>query len=314
MTLGEGIGSHKTLMSFSMDKSPGVPFNYCGLDPHLSDFERSEVLIWPVPYEKTVSYGRGTRGGPAAIIDASRYLEIYDEEIGGETAAIGIHTLPVIDAEPEPDIMIPNLEREAGKLLRSGKFLCTLGGEHSISAPIVRAFQKNFPNLSVLQIDAHADLRDSYEGSPLSHASTMRRVLETCPAVQVGIRSLSAEEARAIPHLPTRVFFAKDIVGRTDWVESAVAALTSDVYLTVDIDGLDPSLVPSTGTPEPGGMTWAEVLALIRTLALRRRVVGMDLVELCGSPGDNASSFLAAKLIYKTLGYIFRNSIRPLDS
>jgi agmatinase len=174
---------------------------------------------------------------------------------------------------------------------------------------VVRAFREKFSKLSVLQIDAHADLRDSYDGTPHSHASVMRRVVEVCPAVQVGIRSLSIEEARAIPQLPTRVFYAKDITGRMDWIESAVSALTDDVYLTIDIDGFDPSLAPATGTPEPGGLSWNEVLGLIRTLAAKRNVVGMDLVELSGSGESNASSFLAAKLIYKTLGYIFRKRI-----
>jgi agmatinase len=288
-----------------MNQPTDLPFVFGGLEPHLSAFENAKVLIWPVPYERTVSYGQGTHEGPDAIIDASRYMELYDEEIGVETASIGIHTLPAIETDRDPDEMMPALEHEAKNLLRSGKFLCTLGGEHSITPPVVRAFREKFPKLSVLQIDAHADLRDSYEGTKLSHAAAMRRVVEVCPAVQVGIRSLSAEEARAIPSLPTRICWAKDIAGRTDWVESAVDALTEDVYLTIDIDGLDPSLVPSTGTPEPGGLMWYEVLALLRTLAKKRRVVGMDLVELCKSPMSNAPSFLAAKLIYKTLGYIF---------
>jgi agmatinase len=269
-------------------------------------------LIWPVPFEKTVSYGRGTKDGPAAIIDASRYMELYDEEIGGEVSEAGIHTLPAIDAGLDLEQMMAALQREAENLLQTGKFLCMLGGEHSISAPVVRAIRERFQNLSVLQIDAHADLRAEYDGTPHSHACAMRRILEVCPAVQAGIRSLSKEEALAIPHLPTRVFYAKDIAGRTDWIDRAVDSLTDDVYLTIDIDGLDPSLVPATGTPEPGGLTWYEVLSLIRTAAARRNIVGMDLVELCGSPGSNASSFLAAKLIYKTLGYVFREQIPRL--
>ncbi len=295
-----------------MTESATLPFVFGGLEPPASEFENSKVLIWPVPYEKTVTYGSGTGEGPAAIIDASRHMELYDEELGAETAKIGIHTLPAFSADLEPEKMMPALQREAHRLLKTRKFLCILGGEHSISAPVVRAFCEEFPNLSVLQIDAHADLRDSYDGTPCSHASTMRRILEVCPAVQVGIRSLSAEEACAIPRLPTRVFYAKDIAGRMDWIDSAVNALTEDVYLTVDVDGFDPSLVPSTGTPEPGGLTWNEVLGLIRVLALKRNVVGMDLVELCGSPAGNASSFLSAKLIYKTLGYIFQKQIPPL--
>ncbi len=296
-----------------MTQSADVPFVFGGIEPHLSAFENSKVLIWPVPFEKTVSYGRGTREGPTAIIDASRYMEIYDEEIGGETATIGIHTLPAIDVEREAEEMMTALQREAQRLLRTGRFLCMLGGEHSISAPVVRAFREKFPRLSVLQIDAHADLRDSYEGTQYSHASTMRRVLEVCPAVQVGIRSLSAEEARVIPHLPTHVFYAKDITGWTGWVDNAVDLLTEDVYLTIDIDGLDPSLVPATGTPEPGGLMWNEVLTLIRALAVKRNVVGMDLVELCRSITSNVSSFVSAKLIYKTLGYVFQKQIPQLD-
>lgn len=295
-------------------QEPAVSAGYGGLEPALAGRENAKVLIWPVPFEKTVSYGGGTKGGPAAIIDASRYMEIYDEEIGGETARIGIHTLPAMNAEREPEEMIPALEAEAGTLLKTGKFICMLGGEHSITGPVVRAFAGQFPKLSVLQIDAHADLRESYEGTPHSHASAMRRVVEVCPAVQVGIRSLSIEEARAIPSLPTRIFYAKDIAGRTDWVDSAVDALSENVYVTIDIDGLDPSLVPATGTPEPGGLAWYEVLALLRTVAAKRNVVGMDLVELCGPSPSNASAFLAAKLIYKTLGYVFRKHIPALGS
>jgi len=291
-----------------MSESANLPFVYGGLEPPQSDFETARVLIWPVPFEKTVSYGHGTKLGPEAIIDASRNLELYDEEIGGETCMIGIHTLPPIDAEREAGEMMAALKSEAARLIDSGKFVCMLGGEHSITPPVVHAHAQKFENLSVLQIDAHADLRESYDGTPFSHASAMRRVVEKCPAVQVGIRSLSAAEARAIPSLSTRVFFAKDIVGKTDWIDRAIDALTPNVYLTIDIDGLDPSLVPDTGTPEPGGLGWYEALALIRKLAEKRNVVGMDCVEVSGGR-SNLTPFVASKLIYKTLGYVFRGSI-----
>ena len=164
-----------------------------------------------------------------------------------------------------------------------------------------------------MQIDAHADLRDSYEGTPLSHASTMRRIVEVCPAVQVGIRSISTEEVLAVPTLNTQIFYAKDIVGCSDWVERAANSLTEYVYLTIDIDGLDPGLVPFTGTPEPGGLQWYEVLNLIRQLARSRNIVGMDLVELCRPKGNNAASILAAKLIYKTLGSVFEREIPRIN-
>ena len=289
------------------------PMNFLGLEPPLSDFANARVLVWPVPFEKTVSYGSGAGEGPAAIIEASRYIEHYDEDFGGETAQIGIHTLPAINTDYEPDEMMPLLEQRAAELIATGKFLCMLGGEHSISAPVVRVMFKKYPRLSVMQIDAHADLRNSYEGTPLSHASTMRRIVEVCPAVQVGIRSISTEEILAVPTLHTQIFYAKDITGRSDWVERAVKSLTEDVYLTIDIDGLDPSLVPFTGTPEPGGLQWYEVLNLIRHLARSRNIVGMDLVELCRPKGNNAASVLAAKLIYKTLGSVFEREIPNIN-
>ena len=182
-----------------------------------------------------------------------------------------------------------------------------IGGEHSVSAPVIRAHAEKYPNRSVLQIDAHADLRDTYDGTPHSHASIMARVVTDLriPAVQVGIRSISVDEARVIDELPTRIFWAKDIVGRNDWWDDAVDGLSENVYLTIDIDGLDPSLVSATGTPEPGGLGWYETIGLIRTLARKRKVVGMDLTEYSYVEGHNASAFLCAKLIYKTLAFVF---------
>jgi agmatinase len=297
-----------------MSESENLPNNFGGLDEAMAEFDQAKVLIWPVPFEKTVSYGVGTKDGPQAIIQASRNMELYDEEVGGETAQIGIHTLPAIDADREADVMMPALFEEAQRLLKLNKFICMLGGEHSISAPVIKAHKDKYPKLSVLQIDAHADLRDQYDGTPHSHASIMRRVVEFCPAVQVGIRSLSAEEARVIPSLPTKVFYAKDIVGQTDWIEEAVDSLTEDVYLTIDVDGFDPSLIPTTGTPEPGGLMWYDVVWLIKKAAEKRRIVGMDVTELSTAPGNNSPSFLTAKLIYKTLGYIFGDSIPKITA
>ncbi len=185
-----------------------------------------------------------------------------------------------------------------------------LGGEHSVSAPVIRAHAEKFHNVSILQIDAHADLRDEYDGTPHSHASIMARVVKDLriPSVQVGIRSISAEEARSLDSgIPTKIFWAKDIVGRIDWIDAAIDSLTENVYLTIDIDGLDPSLVPTTGTPEPGGLGWYEVLTLIRKLAEKRNVVGMDLVEFAKAENSDAPAFLCAKLVYKSLAYIFQN-------
>src|SRR5262245_53745467 len=203
--------------------------------------------------------------------------------------------------------MMDALYDRTKEIIGADKFMVMLGGEHSISGPVIRAHAERYHNLSVLQIDAHADLRDTYDGTPHSHASIMARVVKDMhvPAVQVGIRSISVDEARVVDQLPTRIFWAKDIVGRTDWWDDAVDGLTENVYLTVDIDGLDPSLVSATGTPEPGGLGWYETIGLIRTLARKRNVVGMDLTEYSYVEGRNASAFLCAKLIYKTLAFVF---------
>jgi agmatinase len=203
--------------------------------------------------------------------------------------------------------MMQSLYERGRELVATGKFVTMIGGEHSVSAPVIRAHAECYDNLSILQIDAHADLRDTYDGTPHSHASIMARVVRDMrlPSVQCGIRSISAEEARVLDSLPTQIFWAKDIVGRSDWWDAAVDGLTENVYLTVDIDGLDPSLVAQTGTPEPGGLGWYETTGLIRTLARKRRVVGMDLTEYSYVEGQDASAFLCAKLIYKSLAFIF---------
>ena len=284
--------------------------NFGGIDePEYCNFDSARVVVLPVSYEGTVSYGTGTGAGAMAIVDASRNMELYEEETDAEVYKIGIHTLSEFTPRPTPDTMMADLYAYSSRLLESDKFLCMIGGEHSVSAPVIQAHAERYENLSVLQIDAHADLRDTYDGTPHSHASIMARVVRDLklPAVQVGIRSISAEEARSLDEFPTRIFWAKDIAGRTDWWEEAVAGLTENVYLTIDIDGLDPSLVAQTGTPEPGGLGWYETLGLVRTLARSRRVVGMDLTEYAYVEGFSASAFLCAKLIYKSLSYIFES-------
>jgi agmatinase len=291
-----------------MSESASLPMNFGGIeDEGLSGFEGARILVWPISYEGTVSYGGGTGAGAEAIVDASRNMELYDEDTDSEVYRLGLHTLDVTPPVEPPEAMMKGLLEQARRLVATDKFVCMIGGEHSVSAPVIQAHAEKYESLSVLQIDAHADLRDTYDGTRHSHASIMARVVRDMkvPAVQVGIRSISSEEARVIDELPTRIFWAKDIVGRTDWWEEAVEGLTENVYLTIDIDGLDPSLVAQTGTPEPGGLGWYEVVGLIRTLARRRRVVGMDLNEYAYVEGQTASAFLCAKLIYKSLSYIF---------
>ena len=282
--------------------------NFGGIaEAEFSDFQPSRILIWPISYEGTVSFGTGTGLGAKAIIDASRNMELYDEETDAEVYKLGIHTLDESPSIDPPESMMQSLYARAKWLVARDKFIAMIGGEHSISAPVIRAHAEHYENISVLQIDAHADLRDTYDGTPHSHASIMARVVRDMriPSVQCGIRSISAEEARGLDDLPTRIFWAKDIAGRTDWWDEAVDGLTENVYLTIDIDGLDPSLVAQTGTPEPGGLGWYETIGLIRTLARKKRVVGMDLTEYSYVEGFDASAFLCAKLIYKSLAFVF---------
>ena len=278
-------------------------------EEEFSSFDHARILVWPVSYEGTVSYGRGTGKGAMAIIDASRNMELYDEETDAEVYKLGIHTIDESPSVDPPERMMNSLYDRAKELVSTSKFIAMIGGEHSVSAPVIRAHAEKYSNLSVLQIDAHADLRDTYDGTPSSHASIMARVVKDLriPSVQVGIRSISVDEARALDDLPTRIFWARDIVGRDDWWDDAIEGLTENVYLTIDIDGLDPSLVPATGTPEPGGLGWYETIGLIRTLARKRNVVGMDLTEYSHVEGQNAPAFLCAKLIYKTLAFVFES-------
>ena len=285
------------------------PENFGGLPEENSSYAKSRAVIFPVPLERTTTYMTGTRRGPAAILAASRNMETYDEELGSETYLhCGIATLPAMDTqEGTLEKVLAELHTAELALLEDGKFPVVLGGEHSLTAPLVAAAAKKFPGLTVLQIDAHADLREAYQDNPASHASVMRRVVEICPAVQVGIRAISVEEAEAIPRLRTKIYWAKDIARAplADWVPRVLADLSEHVYLTVDLDGFDPAYVPATGTPEPGGLDWFQVTTLIREVAAKKKIVAMDVVELLPQPGDHASDFFAAKLIYKILGYVF---------
>ena len=292
-----------------MSQSAQLPMNFGGIDEEeFCSFDPARILILPVSYEGTVSYGTGTGAGAMAIVNASRNMELYEEETDSEVYKLGIHTLKEFLPRSTPEAMMQSLYDYSKDLVKSGKFVCMLGGEHSVSAPIIKAHSEHYHDMSVLQIDAHADLRDTYDGTPHSHASIMARVVKDLriPSVQVGIRSISADEVRLIETgLPTKIFWARDIAGRTDWIDDAIDSLTDNVYLTIDIDGLDPSIVPTTGTPEPGGLGWYETLTLIRKLAEKKRVVGMDLVEYSYFENYDSPAFLCAKLVYKSLAYIF---------
>lgn len=285
------------------------PNNFGGLSEEHSQYETSRAVIFPVPLERTITYERGTCDGPAAIIAASRNMEMYDEELQVEPyKEIGIHTLPPIDTmDGTLDEVLTEIFTAGCALLDDDKFPVTLGGEHALTPPLITAFAKKYKDLTVLQIDAHAELRDEYHGNSASHACTMRRILEVCPAVQVGIRSISAEEAAIVPQLSTKIYWAKDIarLPMKSWIAKLLSDLSANVYLTIDLDGFDSSIMPATGTPEPGGLDWHQVTSLVRAVAEHKKIVGMDVVELSPQLGQHACDFLAAKLVYKCLGYIF---------
>lgn len=282
------------------------PFTFCGLDQDDASFDRAKAVVLPVPFERTTSYMPGTKNGPREILAASSQVELYDEELGLEVADVGIHTMPGMESPfPSTDEAFAEMRRVAAWIAGAGKYFVALGGEHALTAPLVAGVADVHPGLSVLQVDAHADLRESYLGDRNSHASAMRRVLEVAPAVQVGIRNLSAPEAAAIPGLNTRVFYDWNMRQDPHWVERAVDALGEKVYVTIDVDGLDPAIMPATGTPEPGGLSWRELLQLLRLVTARKTVVAADVVELSPIPGFVAPNFLAARLVYKLIGYRF---------
>jgi N1-aminopropylagmatine ureohydrolase len=279
---------------------------YGGTTPTTTDFEHARVVILPIPLDRTTSYVPGTRNGPHEILVASSHMELWDEETQTDVHRIGIFTLPEMEFPfASMDEVIGEIRRVTAELVKRDKFPLVLGGEHSITPAVVGAVAAKYPGLSVLQIDAHADLRDSFMGTPHNHACAMRRTLEFARTTQVGIRSLSPEEAAAVPSLSTAIFYDFNMRDDADWVERVVDSLSEHVYITIDVDGFDPAIMPATGTPEPGGLSWYEALKLLRRVVERRTVVGCDLVELSPMPGHVAPNFLCAKLIYKILSYRF---------
>jgi agmatinase len=284
------------------------PDNFLGLEPRLADYRRARFAVLPIPYDATTSYAVGTRDGPRAIISASQQVELYDEALGRESFRTGVATLdPVAPHVGGPEEMVRRIQRAARGPARDGKFLIGLGGEHSLSAGLVAAVRSVHRDLCVLQIDAHADLRDEYQGSPYSHACVMRRIHDLgVPAVAVGIRSFSAEEARFIRSARKPIISARACRDSADWIERTVALLGPRVYVTIDIDGFDPAVAPGTGTPEPGGLDWHQVTDLLAAVARRRRIVAADVVEVRPIPSSNVTEFLAARLVYRLMGLVSR--------
>jgi agmatinase len=280
------------------------PYQFGGVLPTPRTFEESEAVILPLPFERTTSYVPGTRYGPRELLVASAQVELWDEELAIDVHARGLYTAPEVDLSGfDLGEAMTEIGRIAGELLDTGKFLLTIGGEHSITSPIVGAAAARRPGLSVLQIDAHADLRSSYLGEPHSHACAMRRTLDFAPLVQVGIRNISEDEFKAVPSLRTKIFYDWNMRDDPAWIDRAVDALSDDVYITIDLDGLEPGLMPAVGTAEPGGLSWRELTTLLRRTFERKRVAACDVVELCPIPGLIAPNFAAARLVYKLLTY-----------
>ena len=277
---------------------------FTGLDKTFTEWNLSKIAILPVPYDKTSSWIKGSDKGPQAIIEASPILEFYDIETDSEVYKQGIYTCEPLKPDSLPEKMAAQVENKVLDLLDSDKFVVTLGGEHSVSIGSAKAHSKRFEDFCVLQLDAHSDLRDEYNNSRYNHACVMARIKEVCPIVQVGIRSISAKEKAALDK--DNIFYAKDIVGSDGWINKVVERLSPNVYVTIDLDVFDSSIMPSTGTPQPGGLTWYQVTGLLKEVAAKKNVRGFDVVELCPNPANKAPDFLAAKLVYKFLSYIYK--------
>ena len=277
--------------------------NFGFLPPEYSEADNAEIVIVPVAYDGTSTWGKGADKGPAALIEASANMELYDIETDSEVFKKGIFTEDITGGDISTTEMIDAVHGTTRYYLENNKFNVVIGGEHSVSIGSIKAHSEHFKDLTVLQLDAHSDLREEYNGSKYNHACVMARAKEFCPIVQVGIRSMSSEEIDLMDK--TRVFFAKEIHNKTDWIKKVISKLSKNVYISIDLDVFDPSIMPSTGTPEPGGLLWYEVLELLKTVIEKTNVVGFDVVELCPDDRNSAPDFMAAKLIYKLLSYKF---------
>jgi agmatinase len=280
-----------------------IPF--CGKDAHWTDYKSAKIIVFPVPYDYTATWQKGAHLGPKAILEASAHVELYDIETDIEVHSHGIHTLQLSYLPKSPEELTRIIRKNFSSFIKDDKFPVMLGGNHSITPGAVQGIKEYFSDLSVLQLDAHADLKESYNGSPFNHACVMARVKEICPAVQVGIRSLDREEYEKLD--TSRVFFARDIVFEDDWIDNVVDLLSSHVYVTIDLDVFDSSIMPSTGTPEPGGLGWYKIMGLLKKVAMKKSVAGFDVVELMPNKHNKSPDFIAAKLIYQFLSYIFKN-------
>lgn len=279
--------------------------NFADLKDRYSNYNESKIVIIPVPYDETSTWIKGADKGPQAIIDCSHTLELYDIETGFEVYKKGIFTDKPVLEKSSPEKMVKSVKQRVDFHLKNNKFNVILGGEHSITTGSILSYSEHFDNISVLQFDAHTDLRDEYEGSKYNHACVMARVKEICPFVQVGIRSMDVSELKSINY--DKIFFAENIMrnnNKNKLHQKIIKNLTNNVYITIDLDVFDPSIMPSTGTPEPGGLMWYDVIDLLKSVSEEKNIIGFDVVELCPNKINKSPDYTAAKLIYKTLSYI----------
>jgi agmatinase len=278
---------------------------FAGIPEEFGHPEKSRIILIPVPYDGTSTWGKGADQGPSAFLEAAENMELYDIETDSEVYREGIFLAPSITENRDPEALVDEVHKEVKEYVRRNKFVTLIGGEHSLSIGSIRAFNECFDHLTVLQIDAHADLRREYMGTPFNHACALHEASQTTNLIQVGIRSMDALERTYMDEEKT--FFAHELATDEFWMDRAIDLMTENVFITFDLDGLDPSILPSTGTPEPGGLFWYETLEFLRKVFEEKNVVGFDLVELCPNPNERSSDFLAAKLYYKMLSYKFDN-------
>jgi agmatinase len=286
----------------------GIAGRFAGLEDPYGRENFANIVLLPVPFDKTTTYQKGSDKGPEALIEASRNLELYDIETDSQVYLEGIFTASPVLEETSQEMLNSTYAR-IKKYLDHGKFVVTIGGEHSISFAPIRAHADHFQQISILQLDAHADQQPTYEDDPWSHACVMARVKElpnVTNYVAVGIRSMAIEEKVNVQESNT--FYAHLLEKNDDWMDDVIAKLIDPVYITFDLDAFDSSLMPSTGTPEPGGLQWNQTLRLLKRVAQEKKIIGFDVVELCPAPTNKAPDYLAAKLIYKLLSYIFTYS------
>lgn len=282
---------------------PTTGVNFGDLPVKYSSFDESAIVLLPVPYDETSTWIKGADKGPQALLEASANMEIYDIATDSCIYRCGIHTAPPVEVRETPEAMVRAVYKHTSDFLQRNKFVVTLGGDHSVSIGAIQAHFALYPNLTVLQLDAHADMRDDFLGSKFNHACVMARVKEMGPLVQVGIRSMSYEEKAMID--ADRIYYAAQIIDNSAWIDRMLGQLSDNVYITIDLDVFDPSIMPSTGTPEPGGLDWYSVLQILERVVQTKNLVGFDVVELCPNALNKAPDFLAAKLIYQLLSLKF---------